>query len=165
MKNQTPSSIDISQAKPEKTSKAGIFLFVIFAVAVMATINHLSKMPLVEPDTPKIAWGSDYDEGLKLAKTENKPVLLCFTATWCPPCNQMKKTTYHDAKVVALTEDKFIPILIDTDVQPALAMRLNDSGGIPAYYLLNSEGIFVSQFIGYHDGKTFLKKLKSFLDK
>jgi len=164
MNTQTPSKSETPQANSEKTSRVGIFVFIIFIVTVMVTVNYFAKIPLREPDTPKISWGTDYEQGLALAKTEGKAILLCFTTTWCPPCNQMKKTTYHDAEVVALTKDKFISIMIDTDVQQSLAMQLNTSGVIPAFYLLNTEGTFVSQFTGYHTGEAFLKKLNSFLE-
>lgn len=113
-------------------------------------------------DGDGIAWSTNYQTGLQQAKQENKAVLVVFSASWCPPCSEMKKTTYKDSDVKQLVESKFVPIYLDSDKEPALAEKFNLQG-IPAYYVLKSDGSQVKSFVGYRDAADFSAVLKDSL--
>jgi len=110
-----------------------------------------------------INWNSNYQSAMELAQKEKKPVLLVFSATWCPPCQNMKKTTYHDPAVVKVAQG-FIPIMVDTDENVDLAQQYGVSG-IPCYFLLRPDGTQIDSFVGYHKASDFAAKLKIALEK
>ena len=110
-----------------------------------------------------IAWIHSEEEGLALAKQENKPVIIDFYADWCPPCKMMDKNTFPDPRVVkelgrfvAVKADVTSP---DSPGQPA-AKKYNVTGGLPTYVFIDSQGQKKS-VVGYRPPDKFLRILKS----
>lgn len=42
-----------------------------------------------------------------------KPVLMVFTADYCPPCQYMKNNVYTDPAIADLIREQFVPVMID----------------------------------------------------
>ncbi len=57
----------------------------------------------------------DYEEGLKMAKAENKPILLDFTGYACVNCRRMEEKVWSQPEVYKLMRDKFIVISLYVD--------------------------------------------------
>jgi len=114
---------------------------VLLLVVSLARRTHNSSLP-----AQTIAWTDDYDDALALAKQQNKPLLLAFSAPWCPYCRQMQKTAYVDPHVVEISR-RFIPVRIDTDNHPALVEKYA-VGPIPAYFILAPDGARLAQSVG-----------------
>ena len=108
-----------------------------------------------------ITWITDYQKGMNLAQQQNKPALIIFTTTWCPPCLMMKEKVYPDPKVVQAVQ-AFIPIMIDPDYEKELTQKFNVTG-IPAFFILGPDGKQIVSFVGYHEPDDFIAKLKSVL--
>ena len=136
-----------------------VFLAVLLVIGAIAiTDNFISSR---EPDTPAVVWGSDYQQALIQAKDQNKPVLLAFHASWCPPCKEMKRSTYHDQAVIDAAK-QFIPVMIDYDTQKDLVLKY-EVNSIPAYRVLKPDGTLARAFVGYQSADEFVQALQNAL--
>lgn len=104
-----------------------------------------------------IHWAKGFEEALAQAKTENKPVLVDFYATWCGPCKLMDKNTYSNAQVASELTN-WVSVKIDVDQHAALSKSYKIEG-IPTTVLLTPEGKTISTTIGYIDSKELLSVL------
>ncbi len=86
-------------------------------------------------------WGK---EAFDRAQSEDKLILLDLTAVWCHACHVMDQTTYANLQVLALLEENFIAIRVDTDQRPDLEARYR-SGGWPTTSVLMPTGEILFQ--------------------
>ena len=85
-----------------------------------------------------IRWHS-YNDGLKAAMAESKPICLVFYANWCPHCVKFS-TIFHEAKMISETK-KFVMIRIDNDKNGEISAKFAPDGKyIPRVYFLSSAG-------------------------
>ncbi|MBL0716903.1 MAG: thioredoxin family protein [Desulfosarcina sp.] len=106
----------------------------------------------------KIHWYS-YDEGLELAKTENKKVFLHFWASWCGYCTKMATQTFNDSSVADYLNTNFIPIKINTDKKKNLALKYKVRG-LPDTWFLTDKGENITNLAGYIPPDRLLPVLK-----
>lgn len=90
----------------------------------------------------------DFDKAAKAAKEAKKPLLVVFSASWCPPCQQMKKKVYP-SKAVQPYHDKFVWAYLDADEEKnqPLAAKFGVSG-IPHIAFLSQDGSMIGHFAG-----------------
>lgn len=86
-------------------------------------------------------WGK---EAFDRAEVEDKLILLDLTAVWCHACHIMDQTTYTDPGVLALLQENFIAVRVDTDQRPDLEARYR-TGGWPTTSLLLPTGEILFQ--------------------
>ena len=90
----------------------------------------------------QIAWRR-YDEGIREAKAENKPILLVVYTTWCPHCRNYSQV-FSSPDVVAKARD-FVMIRIDADASPAVSRRFAPDGEyIPRTFFLSPDGMLAA---------------------
>jgi thioredoxin-related protein len=110
-------------------------------------------------------FGTSYDAALATAKKEGKPIILVFSAVWCPPCQSMKKNVYPSAEVKPL-HDKFVWAYLDTDEEAnAKAAEKYGVQGIPHVQFLNSDGKALDKLIGGVPPAEFAATLNTLLAK
>ena len=166
MKNRNPARKTCASAGSccPCSSVSWLWLLVIAAVLLLAiTIGSCKKQESAQPDIDKNVWHTDYDAAVEKAKQENKPLLLAFHASWCPPCNKMKKEVYPKPEVIE-TLGKFISVMIDSDAQTELA-RKHRVSGIPAFMIVRADGSPVDSFAGFLPPAEFVAKLNGSLGK
>lgn len=126
-----------------------------------------ASLPALAGDFPKgsPAFKTSYAEALAAAKSEGKPVILVFSAVWCPPCQAMKNEVYPSRQVKAY-HDKFVWAYLDVDVEAngKVAAQYKVQG-IPHIQFLSPEGQPIDKQIGSSDPKDFAKTLASVLKK
>jgi thiol-disulfide isomerase/thioredoxin len=107
----------------------------------------------------------DFKEALKAGKKANKPVVLIYSASWCPPCQMMVKEVYPSKEVKEYV-NKYVWAYLDVDV--AKNMRSAETygvGGIPRILLVNPAGDFLNDQTGASDPKDFADFLSKGLKK
>jgi thiol:disulfide interchange protein len=57
----------------------------------------------------------DYEEGLKKAKAENKPILLDFTGYACVNCRRMEENVWSKEEIFKIMSEKFIVVSLYVD--------------------------------------------------
>ena len=119
----------------------------------------------------------DYEEGLKMAKEENKPILLDFTGYACVNCRRMEEKVWSQPEVYKLMKEKFIVISLYVDdrkklpaaqqfiykTKEGIEKEINTIGdkwatfetenflnnAQPLYAILNTEEVLLTYPVGY----------------
>lgn len=113
---------------------AGIFVgcFVIYLMSGLqknAPLNLLSGFPPPsfysiyeqESECPLgLNCFKDFDEGVAMAKAQNKPILLDFTGWACVNCRKMEENVWSDPMVYKILYDDFVLISLYIDDQTEL---------------------------------------------
>jgi thioredoxin-like negative regulator of GroEL len=107
-----------------------------------------------------ITWNRSYSAALKKAQQSGKPVLLDFTAVWCPPCREMEREVWPDEQVVAGSE-RFVCVSIDVDTNEGLAMKYG-AQSIPLIVLADPWGNVIGRHAGYLDARSVAKWMSAF---
>jgi len=113
------------------------FLLGIFGIYLILGLTRFGNLSLISGFPPPTYYsifnqGSDcildlncshdYEEGLQMAKAENKPILLDFTGYACVNCRRMEEKVWSQPEVNALMKDKFIVISLYVDDKKELPL-------------------------------------------
>lgn len=101
--------------------------------------GYYYKFAQVEAPASSIAWRTDLAAALAEAQRSGKPLLVDFSAVWCPPCIAMKHDTWTDPRVERAVAAAAVPVHVDIDREPATASRYGIES-IPTVVLLNGDG-------------------------
>ena len=72
----------------------------------------------------EVEWRMDYDAARKESTEKNKPLFLEFMTEECVHCRRLEAGPFRDAAVVALLNERFIPLRIDSNRSPKLVQAL-----------------------------------------
>lgn len=104
------------------------------------------KLSGVEAPSSAVAWRDDFQKARGEAASSEKPVLLVFSAEWCPACIAMQHGVWADADVGKVANERFVPVYVDVDDREhtEVATRYGISA-IPAVLIVDKEGRVLRQ--------------------
>jgi thiol-disulfide isomerase/thioredoxin len=96
-----------------------------------------------------------FEAASKLAGQTDKIVLVDFYTTWCGPCKMLDKTTWTDAAVIQLLEQKTVALRIDAEKEAALSKRYKIEA-YPSVLLIKPDGTEIDRLVGYREPNAFI---------
>lgn len=106
---------------------------------------------------------------IELAVQEGKPVILVFTADWCPYCKQLERETLTDGEVARLAE-RFAVLRVDmtSSNPPAETVELAKqygAVGLPTVAFLSPQGEWLRDLtlMGYEPPRDFAQRMRRVL--
>ena len=137
--------------------------FLALALAALSGLPFAADAGEFPKGSPKFL--TSYRKLLTEQKESGKPAILVFSASWCGPCQAMKKDVYP-SQAVAPMHDKFIWAYLDADdAQNRKAKEKYAVSGIPHIEFLNGSGESIGQQVGSSSPEAFAKKLEEILAK
>lgn len=99
-------------------------------------------------------WGLDFDEAQKIAKDEDKHIILVFAGSdWCAPCIKLEKQILETEEFKESVKNDYVLIKADfprkkknqlpeslQNQNKKLAEKYNKSGGFPLVVVLDKNG-------------------------
>src|SRR3990167_2425358 len=114
-------------------------------------------------ESPSPPWQKWEPALFDRAAAEDKYILLHMAAVWCHWCHVMEGTTYRDPAVQKTIGEKFIPVRVDQDRDPALSYRY-ENWGWPATIMLDKDGNEIFKRRGYIPPELFSKLLVAVIE-
>ena len=97
-----------------------------------------------------------YDEALDLSTDDGKPLLLDFSAQWCPPCQTLAADVLHAPQHEATLASLHL-VVLDADDPASWATKDRYAvGGYPTVIVTDPEGYELARLTGYPGQDAFL---------
>jgi thioredoxin-related protein len=153
---------------------ATIIVTILLAVSVFGLAIAQSSVETADLKG-KLNWHK-YDEALKIAKEQDKYLLVFFTTNWCKFCKLMKKNTFTDPEVFQLMDEKFVLAQVYGDSKDVVSVAGKDGTmseltetqlsrafgikGYPTTIFMKSDGTTIAPISGYWKPEQFEMALK-----
>ena len=107
-------------------------------------------------------WYPNIEEGLKVAKEQNRLVMFYFYEDGCTYCKYMEEVVFVEPEVDTYMNSKFIVVPVDVENLPENLDRRFIAFGTPTFILYNPKtDKIVMQIFGLQESDEFLKLLST----
>ena len=83
-------------------------------------LGHETSLYLLQHKNNPVNWRPWNQEALKIAKQDNKPIMLSIGYSACHWCHVMAHESFEDEATAKMINDHFIPIKVDREERPDL---------------------------------------------
>ena len=123
-----------------KLAKLGSVPFLLFLLALLLPLQALGEAPDGYPFLP-------YDEGLRLAAEQDKPVFLYFGRYGCGWCDKTNQESFSDADLRDIYTEHYV--LVYVDAESGRRMTLPDGERITEMELGARMNVFATPVFGF----------------
>jgi thiol:disulfide interchange protein DsbD len=128
-----------------------------------------------QPQTPKpqppktevtgegVVWMTTFEEAMKQAKQEGKPMMMDVMASWCSACKRLDKDVWSRSDVAELSKS-YVTVKVDADERGDIKTKYAVSG-LPTTLFLTPDGEEISRVRGAVPYENMLKAMRGVLDK
>lgn len=153
------------------TRIVGIVVVVaLVAVGLIVFLTSSGDSAAEKPATAEIKWHS-FDEGVALARQENKKILIDVYTDWCVWCKKMDKEVYTNGAVGQTMTSTFIAVKLNAESQKAVTFDgtpMNEASlagtmgvtGYPTVVFLDPAAKPITKISGYMEPKEFASVLR-----
>lgn len=150
---------DASRATKARKA-AGIALSIAGGLGVVLWLGA----PPVLPPGAEIEWMDDYEAARELARSENKPLLVDFGASWCGACEELDRHTFSDPRVVA-EGLRFVPVRVDLSPGQDVArgrqlLATYEQRGLPLVVMHHSSGEEAARVTSFVEAERMLQLMR-----
>jgi len=137
-------------------------------VALIALFAALAAVPEAlaaeAAEGKELVFRSDYPAAEKLAKRENKAMVVEFETAWCPFCRAMERLTFKDPDVLKAAQS-LVLAKVDADTQTVLARKFRVGEAFPLFVFLDRQQKELFRLEGYHPPDSFKLALQAVADE
>ena len=119
-------------------------------------------------DRGAVAWQTDFDTALRMARDERKLVFIEYGREQCAQCRTLVQNTIPREEIAGLLREHFVPLAIDCDEAPEevdeLAMKLEGASMLPFVLVVDAQGQFVEGHEGVLEAGALLRMLERLIE-
>lgn len=123
----------------------------------MLLVSTAAKKPDTTDQKGIIFFKGSWEEAIKKARKENKPIFLDIYATWCVSCKFMKVNTFSNKKTAEFYNRSFINVSLNGEEgDGALLAAKFQIREYPTLIYLNKDGYPIVYATGYLSPRKFM---------
>ncbi|MBW1616760.1 MAG: thioredoxin fold domain-containing protein [Deltaproteobacteria bacterium] len=130
-----------------KSKKSIAIAIIIILIVSLIIINRFLPSKASSNQEANITWHK-YEEGIKLAKDQNKKIFIDFYADWCVFCKKMENETFANADIANYLNQNFIPVKVITDNEKSLSLKYKITG-LPSFIFLDEKTKRITKLPGF----------------
>lgn len=122
-----------------------------FALSLCLSLasGSAARVALADP-LPASVWKLDFAAAEAEAKALNRPMVVHFYGTHCPPCKKMEQEVLLTPQVLKLLEAGFVAVKVDVVKNPNVSQRYGIAS-MPTDLILSPDGKVLAKTEGYDD--------------
>lgn len=126
-------STDITTSKP----RGHVIKIPWVLVLIFCGVGAIALATNFYQPAERVVWRTDLAAARQEAAANGKPLFLDFTASWCPACQELKRTAWADSKVARVLAERYVAVSIDIDRQRDLATSYQVQA-IPTFIVIDA---------------------------